>query len=154
MKSIAHAAAGVLATLTIFIFLSATISSEIFGTYEQIAMVKRSILLPGVLILIPLIAMTGGTGFSLSKVKRGRVVQRKLKRMPFVALNGVLILIPSAVVLNYWASQGSFNTWFYLVQGIEIVAGFVNLTLLGLNIRDGFRLKGRSIMRKGRPKTA
>ncbi|MGO9773237.1 MAG: hypothetical protein ACLPSW_27565, partial [Roseiarcus sp.] len=65
------------------------------------------------------------------------------KRMPFIAANGVLILIPSALFLASKASAGVFDTSFYAVQALELIAGATNLTLLGLNMRDGLRLKGR-----------
>ena len=32
---------------------------------------------------------------------------------------------------------------FYAVQALEMVAGAVNITLLGLNMRDGLRMKGK-----------
>lgn len=36
-----------------------------------------------------------------------------------------------------------FDSRFYLVQGLELLTGALNLTLMGLNIRDGLRLSGR-----------
>ena len=52
-------------------------------------------------------------------------------------------VIPCAVFLNRWASAGTFDSTFYLVQGLELLAGAVNLTLMGLNIRDGLKMSGR-----------
>jgi len=63
--------------------------------------------------------------------------------MPFIVANGILILIPAAIILDHWASAGTFDTAFYLVQGVELLAGSVNLTLIGLNIRDGLKMSGR-----------
>jgi hypothetical protein len=57
--------------------------------------------------------------------------------------NGVLVLIPCAFYLANLAAKGQFTTTFYAVQVIELLAGLVNLTLMGLNIRDGLRLTGR-----------
>lgn len=56
---------------------------------------------------------------------------------------GILVLVPSAIFLNLWAAQGMFDTRFYLVQGLELLAGAINLRLMGLNIRDGLCLSGR-----------
>ena len=67
----------------------------------------------------------------------------KARRMPFIAANGVLILIPSALFLASKASAGSFDASFYLVQAVELIAGAANIVLLGLNMRDGLRLTGR-----------
>ena len=143
MKKKIHFVAGILATLTIATFLISTITVELFGTPEAIALVKSLIVMPGLFILVPAIAMTGGTGFALAKIKSGNLVQAKQKRMPFIGANGILVLIPCAIFLDHWASAGYFDTTFYIVQGIEIVAGAVNLTLMGMNIRDGLKMSGR-----------
>lgn len=63
--------------------------------------------------------------------------------MPFIGANGVLVLIPCAIFLDSWVSSGAFDTTFYIVQGIELVAGATNLTLMSMNIRDGLRMSGR-----------
>ncbi|WP_200342685.1 hypothetical protein [Rhodovibrio sodomensis] len=60
-----------------------------------------------------------------------------------IALNGLVILVPGAPVLALWAQAGRFGGWFYGVQALELVAGAVNLVLMGRNLRDGLRLTGR-----------
>jgi hypothetical protein len=72
-------------------------------------------------------------------------------RMRFIAANGLLVLVPCAIVLNQWAAAGSLDTTFYVVQAIELVAGASNLALMGLNARDGLRMAGR--LRSGHPAT-
>ena len=143
MKSRIHLIAGAVATLTIASFFAATIIVEIFGSMEAIAKVKSLIVVPGLLVLIPAIAATGGTGFALSKSRNGRLVENKKKRMSIIGANGVLILAPAAILLNEWASAGSLGTGFYIVQTIEIIAGATNLAMMSLNIRDGLKLCGR-----------
>jgi len=143
MPKKAHLIAGFVATLTIATFFLSTALVELFGSHEAVAMVKRLIVLPGPFILIPAIAATGGSGFYLSKSRKGRLVDAKKKRMPFIAANGLLVLIPRAIFLDRWAAVGQFDTAFYAVQALELLAGAVNLTLMSLNIRDGFRLSGR-----------
>ena len=143
MKQKIHFTAGILATLTIATFFTSTIIVELFGTHEAIAAVKSLIVIPGLFILVPAIAATGGTGFALSKSRKGRLVQVKQKRMPFIGANGVLVLIPCAIFLERWASVGAFDTTFYVVQGIELIAGAINLTLMSMNIRDGLKMSGR-----------
>ena len=64
--------------------------------------------------------------------------------MPVIALNGLLVLLPSAFYLNAKAQAGEFDALFYGVQALELLAGAINLTLMGLNLRDGLRLAGRS----------
>lgn len=138
-----HLIAGCIATLTIAAFFMSTVLVELFGSHEAVATLKRLIVVPGLFILLPAIAATGGSGFHLAKFRRDRLVGIKKKRMPFIAANGVVVLIPCAIVLNHLATAGAFNTTFYAVQSLELLAGAVNLVLMGLNIRDGFNLSGR-----------
>ena len=143
MKRTVHLVAGILATSVIATFFVSTIIVELLGSYQAVATVKQLIVIPGLWILIPALAVTGGSGFSLSASRPGKLVENKKKRMPFIAANGILVLVPSAIFLNLWAAQGMFDSRFYLVQGVELLAGALNLTLMGLNIRDGLRLSGR-----------
>jgi len=138
-----HLIAGMLATLTIATFFLSTLGTELFGTHETVAMVKAWIVMPGLFILVPAIAATGGSGMFLSKSRQGRLVDAKKKRMPFIAANGLLVMIPCAIVLNRWAAAGTFDTTFYVVQALELLVGAVNLTLMGMNIRDGIKMSGR-----------
>lgn len=138
-----HFIAGLLATLTIATFFLSSVIVELLGAPEAIATVKALIVMPGLFILVPAIAATGGSGFFLSKSRQGRLVETKEKRMPFIAANGLLVLMPCAILLNRWAAVGTFDSTFYLVQGIELIAGSANLTLMGLNIRDGLKMSGR-----------
>jgi hypothetical protein len=138
-----HLLAGLLATLTIATFFSATLLVELFGAHAAVTSIKHLIVFPGLLVLVPAIAATGGTGFVLSKTRAGRLLEAKMKRMPFIAANGLLVLLPAAIILDRWASQGAFDTRFYLVQAVELLVGASNLTLMGLNIRDGLKLSGR-----------
>lgn len=93
--------------------------------------------------MVPLMAAAGSSGMFLARSRRGRLVDAKKKRMPFIAANGLLVLVPCAIVLGRWASTGSFDAAFYVVQAIELLAGAANLALMGPNARDGLRLAGR-----------
>lgn len=139
---IIHPVAGVLALLTILSFWLSTTLSELFGSTETIVMVK-SMVPWGFLILVPAMALAGMSGFRLGAKWRGPVVAAKRKRMPIIAANGILILIPAALYLASKAQAGAFDTAFYIVQGIELFAGAVNITLLALNMRDGLRMTGK-----------
>lgn len=143
MKTTLHLLGAVTATLCIATFFSATLFVELFGSPETIATVKKLIVMPGLLILIPAIAMTGATGFSLGKNRKGRLVEAKKKRMPIIGANGVLVLLPAAIFLDQWAAVGTYDLKFYVVQGLELIAGAVNLTLMGMNIRDGLKMTGK-----------
>ncbi len=142
MKTKIHALAGVIAFLTILTFWVSTAYTELFGTPENIATVK-SMVLNGMFVLIPAMIIAGGSGMALGGKRVDAKAAAKKKRMPFIASNGLLILVPAAFYLESKAAHGAFDTQFYLVQVVELMAGAVNLTLLGLNIRDGLTMTGR-----------
>lgn len=156
MKSFVHAGAGGLAMLTITTFLGSTVYVELFGTSQMITEVKNAIVFPGLAILIPLMILTGGLGRVLSGNRTGRLARQKMQRMKIIAALGALVLVPSALLLAYLASNQFFGPLFIGVQLIEIVAGATNLTLLGRNMRDGFLLSKRlrSIRRRSIPVAA
>lgn len=143
MKTKIHVLAAIIATLCIATFFTSTLIVELFGSQESIARVKELIVMPGLFILIPAIAATGATGFNLGKNRKGRLVEIKKKRMPIIAANGLIILLPAAIFLNQWAALDLFDARFYIVQGLELVAGAINLTLMGMNMRDGRKLSGK-----------
>lgn len=137
-----HPAAGFVGFLTILAFWTSTVAVEVFGSASAIATVKTGILW-GMIVLIPSLAFAGASGFRLAGPNPRGLVAAKKRRMPFIAGNGIVILIPCAVYLQRLAAAGDFGTAFYVVQAIELVFGAVNITLMGLNIRDGFRLTRR-----------
>lgn len=143
MPKRAHLIAGILAPLCIATFFISTLVVELFGSHEAVAQLKSLIVTPGLWILIPAMMAVGASGMFLGKSRRGRLVDAKKKRMPLIAANGLLVLVPCAIALNRWASAGSFDTTFYIVQSIELLAGATNLALMGLNVRDGLRMAGR-----------
>lgn len=137
-----HPIAGALALLIITSFWTSTLAVELFGTRAQIIWLKTT--LPwAFLLLIPALALTGATGFDRAGKRRGGVIGAKARRMPWIAANGLLILVPSAIFLAMRAADGRLDLMFYAVQAVELTFGAINLTLLGLSMRDGLRLTGR-----------
>lgn len=137
-----HAAAGVTGLATILTFWTSTVMVELFGTADDIAAAKLAILW-AFLLLIPSLIVAAATGMRLGARRRGPLATAKRNRMPFIAANGIVVLMPAAAFLAASAIDGRFDTWFYAVQAVELIAGAVNVTLLGLQIRDGLRLTGR-----------
>jgi len=134
-----HAAAATLALLLIISFFTGTLISELFGSQEQITAIKNAVFY-GIWLLIPAMAITGATGAKLAgKAKKG-LIGNKMKRMPFIAMNGLLILIPAAIYLRSLALAGDFSSMFYSVQIVELIAGAINITLMTLNFRDGMKV--------------
>lgn len=137
-----HAAAGALAFALILSFWGSSVSVELFADRPAIAAVKLAIAgcLP---VLVAALATTGLTGRALAGPAPKGLVARKLTRLKLAAANGVLVLIPAAIFLALRAASAQFDLPFAIVQAVELVAGPVNLVLLGLNIRDGLRMSGR-----------
>ncbi len=150
MKTKLHGAFGTLACLCIASFWLATVASELFMDQSSVAFVKRAVL-DGMWQLIPSMVATGASGFALATGRSGRLVRVKGRRMKIAAANGLLVLLPSAVVLASWADAGRFDGLFYALQAVELLAGAVNLTLLTSNMRDGLQLAGRRRPRPGAP---
>ena len=137
-----HPVAGGIALITIATFWLSTIFSELFASQATVIAVKTTI--PwGFLLLIPALAATGGSGFAMAKGRRAELIDAKMKRMPLIAANGILVLIPSALFLAAKAQAAEFGAVFYIVQLVELVAGGTNIWLLSLNMHDGLRMKGR-----------
>jgi hypothetical protein len=144
-----HPVAGIVGLATILTFWVSTVISELFGTASAIAAVKQAI--PwGFLLLVPALAITGASGFRIAGAATDPRITSKRRRMSFIAGNGLFILVPAALYLAILASRGDFGTRFYVVQAIELIAGAINITLMSLNVRDGFSLTGRLPERRPR----
>jgi hypothetical protein len=137
-----HPIAGVVGMATIATFWLSTVVTEAFGGPITILALKTAILW-GLLLLVPALAVTGATGFRMGGRSTHPRIMAKRHRMPIITLNGLLVLVPCAVFLQARAAAGDFGGTFALVQGIELLAGAVNLTLMGLSIRDGISLTRR-----------
>ncbi len=142
MKPIVHAIAGTTAMLIIASFWTSTLVSELFLDYSAVVAVKQGIVY-GLFLLVPFMAATGGSGFALGKARKGAVLDQKKKRMAIIGANGLLMMIPAAIFLNNKAAAGEFDAAFYAVQFVELIVGVVQLTLMGMNFRDGLKLAGK-----------
>lgn len=137
-----HPLAGGVALATIAAFWLCTVASELSGSVDAVIAVKTAI--PwGLLLLIPALMATGGSGFALAQGRGGRLLDAKRRRMIVVAANGILVLVPSALYLSFAARARQFDGLFVTVQAFELVAGAANVVLLGLNFADGLRMNGR-----------
>ena len=142
MPKIIHPVVGDLAILMITSFWLSTVFTELFGSAATVTAVKTAI--PwGFLVLVPALAATGGSGFALAKGRKAGLIDAKLRRMPLIAANGLLVLIPSALFLASKARAAEFDGAFYAVQFVELIAGATNITLLCFNMWDGLKMKGR-----------
>lgn len=143
MLKVTHPVAGAVALFTIATFWLSTALSELFASEAAVIAVKTAI--PwGLLLLVPALAMAGGSGFALAKGRRAGLVGAKARRMPLIAANGILVLVPAALFLAYKAAHAEFDGVFYAVQALELAAGAANISLLGLNMRDGLKMKRRA----------
>ncbi|MCC9598376.1 MULTISPECIES: hypothetical protein [unclassified Rubrivivax] len=143
MSRTLHVAAAAVAPLCVATFLVSTLAVELLGSAEAIAGVKAAIVAPGLWLLVPAMAALGGSGIRLARTRRDPLVEAKRRRMRLVAANGLLVLVPCALLLDTWASAGRFDTAFFALQGVELLAGSANLALMLSGLRDGRRLAAR-----------
>jgi hypothetical protein len=136
-----HAAAGCLALPTLLSFWISTVVAEGFLDGPAVVAVKSAIV-NGLFVLVPAMAVAGMTGAALAR-GRGGLVAVKTKRMKILAANGVLVMIPAALFLNYKATASEMDGLFFLVQVIELAVGAVQIAFMVMNARDGLRMAGR-----------
>jgi hypothetical protein len=129
-----------LALLLIGAFWISTVFVEALGGAEEIVLVKAAILRLVPLLIVAL-ATAGLSGSGLMRSRPSPLARRKQRRMALAAANGLLVLVPAAWLLADWSAAGRHDVVFYFVQALELAAGALNLTLLGLNLRDGLRMR-------------
>jgi hypothetical protein len=136
-----HTGTSALAMITVVTFFTSTLIIEFSGSVEEIAALKENIFfaLPLMLVTMPLVGLSGK---KLAGKSRAPLVQRKLKRMKLIAINGFM-LITLATLLYVLSRDLRLDTAFYLLQGLELLLGAVNISLMVLSVRDGMLLSGR-----------
>lgn len=136
-----HVMATMSALLTIGTFFTCSLIAEWNGDPGYIKSVKQGILyaLPILIIAMPTLAITGN---KLAGSSKSTFIKAKMQRMKMITVNG-LVLISLAVLLYYLSHFSTIDHLFFMVQVSELVLGFVNLTLIGLNVSAGLRLSGR-----------
>ena len=152
MRTRIHAISGGLALTLITTSFLASVAVAVLHQPPAIMSVKRLIMY-GVALLIPALALGVATGQALIGKRRGRLMQTKQRRGFASALTSLLILAPCAVTLYGLAARGQLHGLFYAVQGLEFAAEGLCIVLLSLKMRDGFRLTGRLRKRTTREDT-
>jgi hypothetical protein len=150
VKKRIHAVAGITALTLVATFMVATILAEIVGERSAVLGVKTAILF-ALVVLIPSVMIAGGSGRSMAAGRRtSPLLRRKQRRATLIAVVGITVLVPCAVVLRSLAADGNFGTMFIAFQAVELAGGAVNLALLSLNARDGRLLTAATRRRRRR----
>lgn len=136
-----HLSATVIATLTIAFFFVSSATAEIIGDETIIKDVKEVILfsLPVMIVTMPVLGITGN---KLANNSKSPIVEGKMRRMKLIAANG-LVLTLLACLLYYRSHYVAIDSVFLKMQLGELAFGFVNLFLIGMNIKGGLQLSGR-----------
>ncbi len=142
MRSRVHVIAGVLGLTLITLFFTASIAVELGGGEQAVTQVKQLIVF-GLLVLVPSMIVTGGSGRSLIGKRRSPLIRIKQKRMIAIGAIGLGVLTPCAILLQQLSANGNFTTTFYAIQATELIGGAANITLMVLNLRAGLLLTGR-----------
>lgn len=138
----AHGGVGFFAMTVMTVFFVASLVSELSFDPAAILWVKTAVMY-GLFVLIPLMIATVISGRMRVRGRTGRLIGSKTKRMIALLTIGLFVLTPSAVYLRYLAAAGDFGALFYVIQGVEWIAGATNIALMALNARDGLKLSGR-----------
>ena len=141
VKARLHAAAGGIAMLTIVAFQAVLWRVEASGFPDAILAARVTILWGVALVLVPAMAAAGISGAVLGRGWKRPEIAAKTRRMRIIAANGLLVLLPLAIGLWWLASMGMVDARFFWLQRLEMLAGLVNLALLGMNMRAGLRLR-------------
>ncbi|MGF6147478.1 Uncharacterised protein [Kingella potus] len=120
-----HAAACIAGFLFIAAFWSSSLISELFFGHAQVQAVKQAIAY-ALIVFVPIMAVGGISNKKLA-------LPRSL--MPKIALNGALVLLPCALLLNDLAQSNQFGALFYGIQTLELTAGAANLAMISLHLR-------------------
>lgn len=143
MTRVVHVGSAVLGGLCVALFLAASLGAEAVGPPSAVAWVKRLVVWPGLALLVPALMVAGISGRVLAGPRPAGLARTKLARMRWIAVNGACVLVPCALLLDAWAAHGLLDGRFMSVQGVELIAGAVNLALIVRNARDGRRLTRR-----------
>ena len=136
-----HFFAGIAVLIILSTFWVALIISDFFLGHEAVAQVRLGIVY-ALIVLIPSMIAVKATGGKLGKNRMDDTrIQQKKKRATWMAINGVLIMVPAAFFLNYKASSGEFDTVFYIVQGIELLVGSFQYYFVLKNFNVGMSLR-------------
>jgi len=136
-----HFIATIVAVITIVSFFSMSLYAEILGDHSFIKAVKEFIVyaLPILIISMPSLAISGN---KLAGKSKNALVMQKRTRMKFIMLNG-FVLVFLAIYLYYRSNFQEIDTTFFVLQLAEFAFGLSNLTLIGLNARNGMQLSGK-----------
>lgn len=140
----AHRIAAIISLVVLILFWLSTALSELSGLTRWVVTVK-TVIPWGLFILVPALIITGASGFRMMGNSTYPAIVTKKRRMPFIAFNGVIVLIPSALILATLARGEEFGLLFWTVQTIELLAGAINITLITCNIRAGIALRRKRL---------
>ena len=137
-----HPLAGALALLTIAAFWPSTAFAELFASEATVIIVKTAI--PwSFLALIPALMVAGGSGLYAGGKAAWRYHRYEDQAHAADCSQRHFDPDPLGAIPRTKVSAGEFDTGFYVAQAIELAAGAANIALLGLNMRDGLKMKGR-----------
>ncbi len=147
IKVMIHGLAATMALALVASFWLATLISEVFLDAAAVLWVKQTIVHYGLALMVATMAVTAMSGLALTRQRAPTVASAKRKRMPWLAMNGLLCLLPAAIFLYFKAAAGEFDGWFIGVQILELGMGLGQMVLLGRNHIAGVRLLRRRLGR-------
>jgi hypothetical protein len=136
---------GTIALTLVSTSLLASMVSEFWYSQEVISEVKE-LILQGMLLLVAILSLTAIFGLILSKKRRGSIIEAKKKRMIWIFLIAILVLLPDAYLMNLHSQTEGTGWLYFLPLAIEYIFDVIILILLGLNFLDGGKLVRQSVL--------
>jgi len=137
-----HFIAGITVLIILTLFWLAIIISDFFLGHEALVLVRQGIVY-ALIVLIPAMIAVKVTGGILGKdrIHSDPRVRDKKKRATWMAINGVLVMVPAAFFLDYKASANEIDLVFRVVQSIELLVGSFQYYFVITNFRVGMTLR-------------
>lgn len=136
-----HKVAGIIVLLTLVTFFLSTITIELLGDHEQIKWLKLFIMIFAIGLIAPFTIIIGKTGKKVSKGHDPKLLKKKSKLFKTIQRIGPFVLAPTGIVLYFMARSDSFNTVFYTIQLIELIAQLTSIVLIIIAINTGIQLR-------------
>ena len=136
-----HKVAGIFVLLTLVTFFLSTIIIESLGDHEQIKWLKLLIMIFALGLIAPFTIIIGKTGKKVSKGHDPKMLKKKSKLFKTMQRIGPFVLAPTGIALYFMARSDSFNTVFYTIQLIELIAQLTSIVLIIIAINTGIQLR-------------
>jgi len=92
-------------------------------------------------LMVPATIIVGQAGKKMGKGYDSKLLKKKLKLFKAIQRIGPFVLGPTGITLYFLARNDSFDTLFYAIQLIELIAQFASIVLIILAVKTGNQMR-------------